>query len=368
MELPSAHSAAHDHLHDQELRKSRPASRMRRPKINEDAAKRLQSQLKFATSGTVPQKLFRKYDKDKSGTLTAEEFKRLIRVELRIPHDKISDKDIDAFVLALDDDGAGSLSIEEIADFVERGTATFFSGPAPPSTADADPTAAADAPMSADSTKASSNKPTSAEVCSSSRRGSMHDKEVPAKHPLSRQCSFDAFHDVASKPCTAAGPSHSTDWDPWQFITASRLARPQAARSRGGSRRRLESAGGSRWKPAMLSSARSSRPASGTSRKLQASRPLSARPVTNAVDVVAARLSHQNGLHDVGPTLPALPRSVPGGIVSKTVGACGGGLVFATQPLAAHLGSPQLRKPTEAKRPATLRRQPLLKAPWVGAP
>ena len=32
-------------------------------------------------------------------------------------------------IVALDDDGGGTLSIDELADFVERGSATFHAGP-----------------------------------------------------------------------------------------------------------------------------------------------------------------------------------------------------------------------------------------------
>jgi hypothetical protein len=46
-------------------------------------------------------------------------------VGLNIAPKSLSDKQIDTFVKFLDDDGGGELSIEEIADFVERGTATF---------------------------------------------------------------------------------------------------------------------------------------------------------------------------------------------------------------------------------------------------
>jgi len=111
-----------------------PAARVRKKQprgraLGEDVAKRLQSQLKFAMGATHPQKLFRRFDKDRSGTLNAEELKRLIRVELRVPPERLGDADIGALVLALDDDGGGDLSIDELVDFVERGTATFYSGP-----------------------------------------------------------------------------------------------------------------------------------------------------------------------------------------------------------------------------------------------
>eukprot|EP00443_Scrippsiella_acuminata_P101951 CAMPEP_0115674824 /NCGR_PEP_ID=MMETSP0272-20121206/53824_1 /TAXON_ID=71861 /ORGANISM="Scrippsiella trochoidea, Strain CCMP3099" /LENGTH=507 /DNA_ID=CAMNT_0003113753 /DNA_START=60 /DNA_END=1583 /DNA_ORIENTATION=+ len=99
----------------------------RKKRISEEVAKRLQSSLKSATYGTSLAKLFKKYDGDKSGFLTAQELKRLIRKEFRIAQAVLSDADIDALVHALDDDGTQSLSIDELVDFIERGTATFFS-------------------------------------------------------------------------------------------------------------------------------------------------------------------------------------------------------------------------------------------------
>lgn len=43
--------------------------------------------------------------------------------------DQLADRDIELLIRALDDDGGGTLSIDELADFVDRGYATFNSGP-----------------------------------------------------------------------------------------------------------------------------------------------------------------------------------------------------------------------------------------------
>ena len=59
----------------------------------------------------------------------------MIRVGLKISKIDISDEDIDALIVALDDDGGGTLSIDEPADFVERGSATFHAGPEVPTLA-----------------------------------------------------------------------------------------------------------------------------------------------------------------------------------------------------------------------------------------
>merc|ERR1712087_545887 len=92
-----------------------------RKKISDDVARRVQSSLKNAISGSDPQTLFRKYDKDKNGTFEVQEFRRLIRVELKVPPAILRDDDINLLISALDDDGSGSLSIDELVDFVERG-------------------------------------------------------------------------------------------------------------------------------------------------------------------------------------------------------------------------------------------------------
>ena len=52
-----------------------------------------------------------------------------IRQALKVSPKELPDRDIDIFVKALDDDGSGDLDIEELADFVERGVATFGAGP-----------------------------------------------------------------------------------------------------------------------------------------------------------------------------------------------------------------------------------------------
>lgn len=98
-------------------------------KISDETAKRVQTALRLALVGMTPEKIFAKFDKDKDGLLSADEFRRLVRMNLRIPADKLSDADVAAFVTALDDDGSGTLGVAEVLDFVERGTATFFSGP-----------------------------------------------------------------------------------------------------------------------------------------------------------------------------------------------------------------------------------------------
>eukprot|EP00929_Paragymnodinium_shiwhaense_P028566 TRINITY_DN16535_c0_g1_i3.p1 TRINITY_DN16535_c0_g1~~TRINITY_DN16535_c0_g1_i3.p1 ORF type:complete len:968 (+),score=281.25 TRINITY_DN16535_c0_g1_i3:140-3043(+) len=112
-----------------------PRSSPRRRQLPDDVVKRLRTQLTNAarSSGGDFERLLRKFDKDRSGTLTIDEFKRMIRMELRVTPENLSDKDLADFVAALDDDDTGSLSLEEITDFIERGAPTFFSGEEAPS-------------------------------------------------------------------------------------------------------------------------------------------------------------------------------------------------------------------------------------------
>ena len=147
-------------------------------RIDEFVAKKIQSRLKLAIRGSTAKKVFGKFDKDGGGSLDAKEFRRMIRAGLKIGkvrgvrgsrgvgatassrcrhyltalfhhahHHRlplplrcpssytipnqidITDEDIEALIVALDDDGGGTLSIDELADFVERGSATFHAGP-----------------------------------------------------------------------------------------------------------------------------------------------------------------------------------------------------------------------------------------------
>ena len=100
--------------------------RTRRHEIDDETAEKLQARLRAATIGTDPRKLFSKYDRDRAGTLDETEFTMLVRKDLKLAPNDVSEKDIKALVAALDDDGEGTLSIEELADFVERGKATFY--------------------------------------------------------------------------------------------------------------------------------------------------------------------------------------------------------------------------------------------------
>lgn len=101
----------------------------KKPKvISEELARRIQAQLQSASRATPLRKIFGKYDTDRSGSLSATEFKKLIRKEMRISNGIISDVDIDALSAALDTDGEGTLSIEEVVEFIDKGSCAFFKG------------------------------------------------------------------------------------------------------------------------------------------------------------------------------------------------------------------------------------------------
>jgi len=96
---------------------------------SQEALNDLLSRLRTATIGVNLHKFFRRFDKDRSGTFEFDELRRLIRIELRIRPDVVSDKDIQVLMSALDDDASGTISIDELVDFIERGVATLNSGP-----------------------------------------------------------------------------------------------------------------------------------------------------------------------------------------------------------------------------------------------
>jgi Ca2+-binding EF-hand superfamily protein len=98
-------------------------------KIGDAVANRLQTALKEATAGVSPLELLKEFDESGDGNLNAHEFVKLVRTDLKIAEDQVTDEDIATLVKALDDDGSATVGIHELADFIERGTATFGEGP-----------------------------------------------------------------------------------------------------------------------------------------------------------------------------------------------------------------------------------------------
>ncbi|KAJ1461972.1 hypothetical protein M885DRAFT_494215 [Pelagophyceae sp. CCMP2097] len=116
-----------------EARKARRKKQLR-PDFDHEVMKRLQGRLQAATFGGSPAAIFAKFDSSGDGAFSADELTVLFRRHLRIPPADLSDNDIVAFVRAVDDDGTGTLDLQELADFVQYGMATFY--------ADAEATAA----------------------------------------------------------------------------------------------------------------------------------------------------------------------------------------------------------------------------------
>mmetsp|Transcript_53985 Transcript_53985/g.96680 ORF Transcript_53985/g.96680 Transcript_53985/m.96680 type:complete len:418 (-) Transcript_53985:54-1307(-) len=107
----------------------RPGTRSKkRNKVDgkEEVAKRIQGHLKSSARGVGGlRKSMNKYDSDKDGRLSSAELKRLLQKDLKIA---LSGTDIDTFFSALDEDRQGTLSIDEILNFLEgRGTPTLQS-------------------------------------------------------------------------------------------------------------------------------------------------------------------------------------------------------------------------------------------------
>jgi len=113
-----------------------------RAKIPDEVAKKLQREFKIAMRGGSAEQLLRKYDKDKSGSFSGDEMVKLVRFAMRIPAAVVTDVDIVALVKALDDDDTGTLSIEELVDFIERGSECFAPRWKPPPSQDSGPVVA----------------------------------------------------------------------------------------------------------------------------------------------------------------------------------------------------------------------------------
>ena len=107
--------------------KKRRAKRKKR-KIDEAVAASIQAKLKAACTQDSPLKFFSRFDKDKSGLLSAEELRAILS---RGPNPMLSEAEIDEVIREFDANGDGQLSIEEFA----RATASMSDeeGEAPPS-------------------------------------------------------------------------------------------------------------------------------------------------------------------------------------------------------------------------------------------
>ena len=81
------------------------------------ARRKLQS-LSYSAAGQDPMRLFQQYDHDNSGELDFEEFCSAVRKGGQMTPSMISDNELAALFSAVDGDGSGDVSIEELRDFV----------------------------------------------------------------------------------------------------------------------------------------------------------------------------------------------------------------------------------------------------------
>lgn len=98
--------------------------------ISEEVSDKIQKRMQRALKehNGEPSDFFNQFDESGDGVLDAGEVRQMFRTQLKITPADVTDNDINIFVRALDDDGSGTLAIEELLDFLELGSATFFSG------------------------------------------------------------------------------------------------------------------------------------------------------------------------------------------------------------------------------------------------
>jgi hypothetical protein len=91
-------------------------------KLSDETVNKLQAVLIEGTRGRgiSPLDLLKKYDKTGDGKLDKFEMLQIVRNDLGVPPGTIADEDVAALVAALDDDGSGTLSMHELADFIHR--------------------------------------------------------------------------------------------------------------------------------------------------------------------------------------------------------------------------------------------------------
>lgn len=98
-------------------------------KIDTHFSNRLRTMLDPSLSGITVERMLKKFDRDGDGALSKREIKRLLRVQLKISEQDFSDAQIGDLVFALDDDGSQTVSINELVDFLHKGSDTFFAVP-----------------------------------------------------------------------------------------------------------------------------------------------------------------------------------------------------------------------------------------------
>ncbi|KAF4733832.1 hypothetical protein FOZ63_017998 [Perkinsus olseni] len=64
------------------------------------------------------ERLFGQFDKDRDGTLSLKEFNRALRRDLKLSRSDASAKDVAAVFALLDEDGTGSIDIDELKSLI----------------------------------------------------------------------------------------------------------------------------------------------------------------------------------------------------------------------------------------------------------
>ena len=76
---------------------------------------KLQKKMKVACDKTSMDDVFNRIDADGDGVVSFKEWKLFLRNDLKVSSNDLSEKDIDEFLKALDDDGSGTLDLIELA-------------------------------------------------------------------------------------------------------------------------------------------------------------------------------------------------------------------------------------------------------------
>ena len=74
--------------------------------------------LSYSSTGQDPTALFRHYDRDNSGELDMAEFTQAVRKGGKLTKNDITDGELRQLFRAIDEDGGGTISIDEMTEFV----------------------------------------------------------------------------------------------------------------------------------------------------------------------------------------------------------------------------------------------------------
>ena len=116
-------------------KKKKGGSKRRRPKLNSGTVAQVKRKLRaaaYTVGGVNYRKLFKHYDRDNSGGLECDEFISAIRRDAKIPKREVSDRELAAVFSAVDDDGGGTVDIEEFVTWLEADGAGIAASPQRP--------------------------------------------------------------------------------------------------------------------------------------------------------------------------------------------------------------------------------------------